>query len=101
MDFYSAIATLRDGYAAKRQSWGGYVMKHVTSDVSDVNETYELTFVSKGGTSYKYTYDGSTWTAPSTKVPFDADIMAAMVADDWMTGKASAFEAARGNSGTW
>lgn len=101
MDFNSAISTLRDGYAAKRQSWGGYVKKVVTSEASASTETYKLTFVSKAGTSYEYSFNGTAWTAPSTKVPFDADIMAAMVADDWMVGKTTAFEAARGSSGTW
>lgn len=106
MQFADAIQNLRDGYAAKRSTWGGYVKKVVTSAPDAEVETYKLIFqVRTGSTTYEYEFKvvGGVlkWVAPSTKVPFDAEIIEAMLADDWSTGKTDDFEAARSGSGIW
>lgn len=106
MTFADAIINLRDGYAAKRSAWGGYVKKIVTSAPDAEVETYKLTFqVRTGSTTYEYEFkvvDGVLkWVAPSTMVPFDAEIIEAMIADDWITGSTADFEAARSGSGVW
>ena len=98
MSFDNAVENLRDGYAAKRPSWGGYVKKVVT-DADD--GAYKLTFKNRAGTEYEYTYNGTAWTAPATTVPFDTEMLEAMLADDWQTGTTAAFESARSGSGTW
>ena len=97
MTFANAVSMLTDGRAAKRAGWAGYVSR------ADTATGYTLTFKNRAGTSYSYSYSTATglWTAPATAIPFDADIMAAMVADDWTTGKTSDYEAARSGSGTW
>lgn len=107
MTFGDAVKYLTSGKAAKRSSWSGYVVKTVASGAPDGD--YVLTFKNKGGTTYVYSWDESEnkFTAPGdlqpaqTNVPYDGDIMAAMIADDWITGLASDFEVARGSSGTW
>lgn len=100
MTFADAIYGLRDGYAAKRPSWGGYVKKAVTSTDTDPNP-YTLTYKNRSGTEYVYTFNGTSWTAPSTTVPFDAELHAAMIADDWTVGTVADYEAARTGTGTW
>ncbi len=101
MDFAYAIQALSNGQAAKRSTWGGYVKKDVTSAEDATTETYTLTFVTRSGSQFVYTFDGTSWTPPSGGMTFDAELLEAMCADDWQTGKASAFEAARSGSGLW
>lgn len=106
MDFQNAVNGLRNNYAAKRQNWGGYVFKTVTSESGAAVETYKLTFreranVGSNPVDYEYSFDGTSWTAPTTKVPFDSDFIAAMLADDWVTGKKDDFEAVRTGTGKW
>lgn len=101
MTFANAVSMLNDGRAAKRSSWGGYVYRTDTAQSTD--GSYSLTFKNRTGTEYAYSYNGTTgaWTAPSTKVPFDSDIMASMIANDWTTGKKTDFETARAGGGIW
>ena len=106
MTFADAVNALRDGYAAKRPMWGGYAFKTVTSESGAAVETFKLTFreradVDGNPVDYEYSFDGTSWTATATKLPFDADIIAAMVGDDWIIGKKEDYEAARGGSGKW
>lgn len=88
-----------NGYhdAAKRPSWKGYVK------VEPVTGGYTLTFKNRAGTTYVYSLDSATgvWTAPGTPVPVDADLIAGLLADDWVTGKASDFDSAASGTGTW
>lgn len=53
MTLADAIEMMRDGQAAKRPSWGGYVQKVVlTTDATTGEETsYNLVFVSRNATS--------------------------------------------------
>lgn len=101
MSIADAINYLTDGKAAKRTSWGGYVAKTVTSAIDAQVETFALTFKNRAGTEYVYTWNGTEWIAPATKVPFDEEFIAGILADDWITGKTTDFEAARSSSGTW
>ena len=102
MTFADAVNYLNDGRAAKRPNWGGYVKKVVTSEPGATTETFKIVFVERDANpTYEYVWDGTAWTAPATKVPFDHEILEAMLADDWITGETAAFEAARSGTGTW
>ena len=105
MTFADAIQNLRSGQGTKRPSWGGYVSKNVTSEPGEATETGTITFKTRTGTNYVYSYttDGTTttWTAPATTVPMDADLFAAMIADDWQTASVADLEAARSGTGVW
>lgn len=106
MDFAEAVrAIVPDGYtnrnAAKRPSWGGYVFTTKTSAEGAATLTYTLTFKKRGGATFVYTWNGSAWTAGSTALSMDGELLAAMAADDWTTGAAADFEAARSGNGTW
>lgn len=98
MPFAYVIQNLSDGMAAKRPSWGGYVKKTVTETSTGA---YTLTFKNRAGTEYVYTWNGTAWSAPSTPLSVDAEIMAAMAASDWIAGSVADFEAARSGSGVW
>ena len=82
--------------AAKRSSWAGYV----EAESIDAT-TYRLTFINRNDVQYIYTWNGQTWVAPQTTVPFDAEFLAGMLADDWIVGTSVAFEAARDGTGVW
>lgn len=101
MDITNALKYLENGKAAKRASWGGYIEKTITSANDAEVETYTLTLTTRDGTKYVYTYDGTSWTAPATPMQMDADFFASLLEEDWVTGKASAFEEARSGSGIW
>ena len=64
---------------------------------------HTLTFKNRAGTTYAYSRDNATgeWTAPGTPVPVDADLLAGLLADDWITGKAADFDSAASGTGTW
>ena len=101
MTFADAISTIINASnydAVKRPSWGGYVYR---SSINETTGAYTLTFKNRSGTTYAYSYDGSTWTAPATPVPVDAEMLESMMATDWTTGTAAAFEAARSGQGVW
>lgn len=101
MTFADAIETIRNSSnydAVKRPSWGGYVYR---SSINATTGAYTLTFKNRSGTTYAYAYNGSAWTAPSTPVPVDAEMLESMMANDWATGTAAAFEAARSGQGVW
>ena len=101
MDITNALKYLENGQAAKRTSWGGYIEKTITSADDAEVETYTLTLVTRDGTKYVYTYDGTNWVAPETPMSMDVDFFASLLEDDWDTGKASAFEEARSGTGIW
>lgn len=84
--------------AAKRPSWAGYVKR---GTVNATTGAYDLTFKNRAGTTYVYSFDGSAWTAPSTALPIDAELLASFLAGDWMTGSSADFDTAAGNTGTW
>lgn len=90
-----------NGYhdAAKRPSWKGYVKVEPVTDPAG----YTLTFKNRAGTTYAYSLNSGTgvWTAPGTPVPVDADLLAGILADDWITGKAADFDSAASGTGTW
>lgn len=96
-----------NGYydAAKRPSWQGYLKVTPVTDSSEppvvVGRT--LTFKNRAGTTYEYTQDVVTgeWTAPVTPVPVDADLLAGILADDWVTGKSTDFDGAASGTGIW
>lgn len=91
-----ASSTTRD--AAKRPAWGGYVYRGA---IDATTGGYTLTYKNRSGTTYAYTFSGSAWTAPSTALSIDGELQAAFVADDWIVGTATDFEASRAGSGTW
>lgn len=105
MTFADAIRNLRSGYGAKRPSWGGYASKTVTSEPGAATETGKITFKNRSGTTYDYQYStngtSTTWTAPATTVPMDAELFPAMIADDWQVASVADLEAARAGSGVW
>lgn len=101
MPFAYVMQNLSSGKAAKRPSWGGYVKKNITSESDAETETYTLTFVKRDGTNHVYTWNGSTFVAPDTMISLDDEFLSAMLADDWITGDAVAFETARSGSGDW
>ena len=101
MTFADAISTIINSSnydAVKRPSWGGYVYR---SSINETTGAFTLTFKNRSGTTYEYSFNGSAWTAPSTTVPVDAEMLEAMMATDWATGTAAAFEAARSGQGVW
>ena len=101
MTFADAIETIRNSSnydAVKRTSWGGYVKRGA---IDAETGAFTLTFKNRSGTEYAYTYSGSAWTAPSTAVAIDAEMLPAMMANDWNVGKAADFEAARAGEGAW
>ena len=101
MTFADAIINILNSSnydAVKRTSWGGYVYR---SDINATTGAYTLTFKNRAGTTYVYSFDGSAWTAPSTAVAIDAELLEAMMATDWNVGKATDFEAARSGQGVW
>ena len=91
-----ASSTTRD--AAKRPAWGGYVYR---GTVDATTGGYTPTYKDRAGNTYAYTFSGSAWTAPSTALSIDGELQAAFVADDWIVGTATDFEASRACSGTW
>lgn len=101
MPFAYVMQNLMDGQAAKRPSWGGYVKKTVTTAEDSSVETYTLTFVKRDGTSFIYTWDGTAFVAPTTKIALDDEFLAAMLASDWTSGEAADFELARSGTGDW
>ena len=102
MNFATIVAMLtRDVNAAKRPSWGGYVKKTWTSAEGAATETFKLSFVKRNGTTHEFTWDGSAWTAPSSALTMDSELLSAMLATDWVVGPAADFETARTGSGTW
>lgn len=100
MTFADAVANLQDGKAAKRPQWQGYVKRDNDTTFSTTGK-YDLTYKNRTGTEYKYSWNGTAWIAPLATVPFDAEIHAAMIADDWITGSTADFEACRQGGGTW
>jgi len=101
MTFADAITTIVNSSnvnAVKRTSWGGYVYR---SDINETTGAYTLTFKNRSGTTYEYSYNGSTWTAPSTPAAIDAELLESLIANDWITGTAANFEAARSGQGVW
>lgn len=101
MTFADAIrsivsSTTRD--AVKRPAWGGYVYR---GTVDSTTGGYTLTYKDRAGNTYAYTFSGSAWTAPSTALDIDGELQEAFVADDWIVGTATDFEASRAGSGTW
>lgn len=101
MTFADAIrsivsSTTRD--AVKRPAWGGYVYR---GTVDSTTGGYTLTYKNRAGNTYVYTFSGSAWTAPSTALDIDGELQEAFVADDWIVGTATDFEASRAGSGTW
>ena len=84
--------------AAKRPAWGGYVKRGA---VDAATGAYTLTFKKRDGTESTYTFSGSAWTAPATALPIDAELLAALIADDWIVGTSADMENARTGSGEW
>lgn len=106
MTFSNAVEFLRDGYAAKRPSMGGYVFKTVTSGSDAEVETYTLTYRKRANqgaapVDFVYSFDGSAWSVVGTPATMDAELHSHMIADDWITGKMSDFEASRSGSSVW
>ena len=107
MTFAEAMRMIKpDGYtsrnAAKRPNWGGYVFTTKTSAEGASTLTYTLTFKKRNGDTFVYTWNGSAWTADSTALTMDGELLAAMAAEDWDTGAAADFETARsGANNTW
>lgn len=91
-----ASSTTRD--AVKRPAWGGYVYR---GTVDSTTGGYTLTYKDRAGNTFAYTFSGSAWTAPSTALDIDGELQEAFVADDWIVGTATDFEASRAGSGTW
>lgn len=101
MTFADAITTILNSSnvdAVKRTSWGGYVYR---SSIDAETGAHTLTFKNRSGTTYEYSYSGSTWTAPSTAAAIDAELLESFIANDWITGSAADFEAARSGQGVW
>jgi len=107
MTFADAIQSLTYGgsaNAAKRPSWTGYVKVDITSTDATTGEptAWTVTYRPKtGNTTYVYTYASGAWTAPATPLSMDAEFHAGMLANDWVTGIAADFEAARTGNGAW
>ena len=93
MPFAYVIQSLQDGQAARRPTMGGYVAKTVTNAETGA---YTLTYKNKSGTTYVYTFNGTSWTAPGTTIPFDAEFHAMMLASDWQV-----IDVAELTEGTW
>lgn len=121
MPFAYVMQNLQNGQAAKRPSWrGGYVRKDEIKTGDEVTG-YKYTFVTAEGDQYVYTYtiatgamvytgkiahgsDGALGTGtpdPSSKMEFDPVLFAGMLSDDWFSGSAETFEAARTGDGLW
>lgn len=126
MTFADAIRSITEfsqGTAVKRPSMRGYVK---IKDRNDETGAYKLQFItaeasagdisggtdSGGGTadptddtgSYVFSWSGAAWTAPTgdSALAVDAQLFAALIADDWAVGDAADYEAARsGGGGRW
>ncbi len=101
MTFAEAINTIINASsrnAIKRPAWGGYVYRGaITAETG----AFTLTFKTRSGTEYVYSFSGSAWTAPSTPLSIDAELMESFLADDWITGTSTDFEASRSGQGVW
>ena len=95
MPFAYILDQLQDGQAAKRPTWGGYVKRE-----DGQNGAYTLTFKNRAGTSYAFAWSGSAWSTTAS-LTLDAELLAAMAAQDWIIGDAAEFETARAGTGTW
>ena len=101
MTFAEAINTIVNGSsknAIKRPAWGGYVYR---SAITAATGAFTLTFKTRSGTEYVYSFSGSAWSAPSTSLSIDAELMRSFLADDWITGTSTDFEASRSGQGVW
>ena len=87
------LDSLRDGSCAKRPSMGGYIKKTVTNEETGA---YTLTYKKKDGTTFVYTFNGTSWSAPSTAIEVDGEFHAMMLAKDWVL-----VDEAEITSGTW
>ena len=96
MDFSYSISNLRDGYAAKRPAWGGYVKR---IDDTQTEGAYTLTFVKRDGTQTVYAVSPSGVVSTSDPATLDPELLQGFMADDWYVGKTADFETARSGTG--
>lgn len=117
-----------DYNAAKRPSWNGYIKMedYVEADPeTETPESFKLKLVTGASTTpdattttttagtdaaagtdddvgtYIISYSNGAWTVPTgnSQLVIDAQLCAAIFADDWLLGLASEFETARASSG--
>ena len=98
MPFAYVMKNLQPGQAAKRANWAGYVKKTAAEGAAE--GTYTLTFVNRAGTQYVYSVVDGEITATNAAT-MDAELLAAMLSEDWISGETTAFEASRSGTGTW
>jgi len=98
MPFAFIMKNLQPGYAAKRPSWAGYVKKTAASGAAE--DTYTLTFKNRAGTEKVYSVTAGV-ISTSDAITMDAELLAAMLSEDWISGTIESFEASRSGQGTW
>ena len=100
MDITYVVNQLRDGQAAKRPGWNGYIKK----TGSDEDGTGALTFVKEGGTEVIYNRMSDGYSPATSPLQIDGALLDGILADDWIVGSAADFERARtrtGGGGIW
>lgn len=97
MTFNSAIQSLRDGEATKRESWRGYVTteNHVLDDRGRVT-AYDVVIVDASGNRSVYPFGTDT---PETATQLSKDLLESFMRDDWIRGSRDEFEKARVGTG--
>lgn len=98
MPFAYIMKNLQPGMAAKRSNWAGYVKKTAAEGAAE--DTYTLTFVNRAGTQKVYTVTAGV-ISTTDALSMDAEFLAGMLSDDWVSGTIEAFEASRSGTGTW
>lgn len=92
MTFTSAVQSIRENEATKRESWNGYVFKRFSSDSTHENPKFDLVFKAKDGSESVYPFGTGSEEIPMT---LSKKIVEGFMFDDWVRGTVDAFERAR------
>ena len=89
--FTDAFNNLEQGEATKRGSWAGYIAKEAGS----VENEYKAVFVKRNGERAEYKVSSAGVVTTDSPLTLTAELMTALLSDDWVTGSAASFEEAR------
>lgn len=99
MTFTSAIQSLREGGATKRESWCGYVtMENHVADDRGKTTAYDVVVVDASGNRYVYPFGTDT---PETPLQLSKGLLESFMRDDWIRGSKDEFEKARVGTGSF
>lgn len=92
MTFTSAVQSIREGEAIKRESWNGYAYK-IFADGSTYEEPkFDLVFKAQDGTETVYPFGTDTKEVP---MMLSKKLIEGFMRDDWIRGTIESFERAR------